>query len=175
MGAVAWRHGRLLKAGELDNTVPGKVTGWMEFTGLPRVVFDLTGNFHELECEVSDAKGAKILLTGEGAEDPDYPIEGFTLEQTGKIGTISLSQQRPRITWFSDINGRVVLELTSIEVIRPSNDQGTLTWDDLAKRIAEMAPEQRQTSVRFLSDDAELFECGGIQAEAGGLYSLTEE
>ena len=156
MGAVAWRHGRLLKAGELDNTVPGKVTGWMEFTGLPRVVFDLTGNFHELEREVSDAKGAKILLTGEGAEDPDYPIEGFSLEQTGKIGTISLSQ-RPRIIWFSDINGRVVLETTSIKVISPSNDQ--LTWDDLAKRIADMTPEQRQASV----------------PKVDGLYNLTEE
>lgn len=156
MGAVAWRHGRLLKAGELDNTVPGKVTGWMEFTGLPRVVFDLAGDFHELEREVSDAKGAKILLTGEGAEDPDYPIEGFSLEQTGKIGTISLSEQRPRIIWFSDINGRVVLEPTSIEVIRPSNDQ-ILTWDDLAKRIAEMTPEQRRASI------------------PDGLYCLTEE
>lgn len=159
MGAVAWRHGRLLKAGELDNTVPGKVTGWMEFTGPPgRVVFDLTGDFHEIGCEVSDAKGAKIILTGEGAEDPDYVATGgFSLEQTGKIGTISLSQQRPRITWFSDINGRVVLEPTSIEVVRPSNDQGVLTWDDLAKRIAEMTPEQRQTSV------------------PDGLYCLTEE
>ena len=158
-GAATWRHGRLLKAGELDNTVPGKVTGWMEFTGLPgRVVFDLTGNFHEIGCEVSDAKGAKIILTGEGAKDPDYPIGGFSLEQTGKIGTISLSQQRPRITWFSDINGRVVLEPTSIEVVRPSNDR-VLTWDDLAKRIADMTPEQRQASV----------------PKVDGLYCLTEE
>ena len=31
---MAWRPNRYLLEGELDNTQPGKVTGWMRFAGL---------------------------------------------------------------------------------------------------------------------------------------------
>ena len=52
---MAWRPTQYLIEGELDNTQPGKVTGWMRFAGLKQLVtFDLSGNFHR------DIRGAKI-------------------------------------------------------------------------------------------------------------------
>jgi hypothetical protein len=43
---MAWRPSRFLIDGELDNTVPGRVTGWMRVADLKRqVTFDLTGDF----------------------------------------------------------------------------------------------------------------------------------
>ena len=44
---MAWRPTEYLVKGELDNTVPGKVTGWMKFAGKgKKVIFDLKGDFH---------------------------------------------------------------------------------------------------------------------------------
>jgi len=39
---MAWRPTQYLCEGELDNTNPNKVTGWMKFAGMKeKVVFDL--------------------------------------------------------------------------------------------------------------------------------------
>ena len=58
---MAWRPTEYLIEGELDNTTPGKVTGWMRFAGMAsNVTFDLRGNFHR------DIRGAKIRFTGDG-------------------------------------------------------------------------------------------------------------
>lgn len=39
---MAWRPNQYLVEGELDNTQPNKVTGWMQFAGLKeKVTFDL--------------------------------------------------------------------------------------------------------------------------------------
>jgi len=51
---MAWRPHEFLIEGELDNSNPGKVTGWMKFVGLDGTVhFDLQGNFRR------DIRGAK--------------------------------------------------------------------------------------------------------------------
>jgi len=43
---MAWRVSAYLIEGELDNTQPGKVTGWMRFAGMKeQVTFDLKGDF----------------------------------------------------------------------------------------------------------------------------------
>ena len=58
---MAWRPNEQFVEGVLDNTVPGKVTGWMMFAGMKeKVEFDLDGNFHR------DIRGAKVRLLGEG-------------------------------------------------------------------------------------------------------------
>jgi len=58
---MAWRPYANLIDGQLDNRVPGKVTGRVRFfrNGKQhlRVVFDLTGDFHE------DIRGRKIRLS----------------------------------------------------------------------------------------------------------------
>ena len=88
---MAWRPTRYLLEGELDNTQPGKVTGWMRFAGLKRkVTFALEGDFHR------DIRGAKIRLRGDGApDDPEAQsyVESFALTQSGKVGDITAGRE----------------------------------------------------------------------------------
>jgi len=64
---MAWRPTTCLQEGELDNSCPNKVTGWMKFAGLKeKVTFELEGNFHR------DIRGAKIYFTGDAYEG-DFP------------------------------------------------------------------------------------------------------
>jgi hypothetical protein len=131
---MAWRPNENLIEGELDNTTPGKVVGWMKFFGLNKIVkFNLKGNFHR------DIRGAKIKIKGEGInreirEDGRSYMEGFSTSQTGDVGDITAGiptgkdedgqltydyGKSPYIEWYGKKNGRCVLELDSnqIEVI----------------------------------------------------------
>ena len=113
---MAFRPTEYLICGELDNTVQGKVTGWMRFVGIKgKVTFDLEGNFHR------DIRGANIRLIG-GATDsePDAEgyMQGFAPHQTGKVGDITAGlppadyvSGSVYVEWYSQLNGRVVLEL----------------------------------------------------------------
>jgi len=84
---MAWRPTKYLIEGELDNTVSGKVTGWMKFAGIDqRVRFNLVGDFHR------DIRGAKVCLAGSGREDDPKAalhMAGLAVEQTGKAGDIT--------------------------------------------------------------------------------------
>ena len=115
---MAWRPTRFLIDGELDNTTPGKVAGWMIFAGLPeKVTFELKGDFHR------DIRGAKIILKGDNNQiDKKRATEymaGFALSQTGTTGdmTAGLPPQdyvkHCYLEWYGDVNGRVVIELES--------------------------------------------------------------
>jgi hypothetical protein len=54
---MAWRPNEYVIEGELDNTQPGRVTGWILFAGLKdKVTFDLQGDFHR------DIRGARSIL-----------------------------------------------------------------------------------------------------------------
>ena len=120
---MAWRVSEYLIEGELDNTQPGKVTGWMQFAGIKeRVTFALQGDFHR------DIRGAKIHFTGDDASETDPPadaesyMDGLALQQTGKVGDITagLPPQdygtSPYIEWYSDDNGRVLIELERVQI-----------------------------------------------------------
>lgn len=117
---MAWRPSTYLIEGELDNTTPGTVTGWMQFAGLPqRVTFALRGDFHR------DIRGAKLHLHGDGqADDPaaaEY-LAGFAGHQTGEVGDMTAGLpprdyvSYPYLEWYGDLNGRVVLELERRQV-----------------------------------------------------------
>ena len=120
---MAWRPTEHLIEGELDNTTPGKVTGWLQFSGMKQtVVVDLKGNFHR------DIRGAKIRLRGNGCEDnprAKAAMRGFAVEQTGETGDITAGlppqdyASYPYIELYSDQNGRIVIELepNQVEVI----------------------------------------------------------
>lgn len=120
---MAFRPTHYLIEGELDNTHAGKVTGWIRFAGITEpVVLKLRGNFHR------DIQGAKIRFRGEGRPDGDHDpayMEGFSTCQNGKVGDITAGlppaeyTDYPYIEWYSEENGRVVLELDEdqIEVI----------------------------------------------------------
>jgi len=117
---MAWRPTEYLLEGELDNTQPGRVTGWMRFGGMnEKVIFDLQGNFHR------DIRGAKIHLTGDGQmDDPEAHsyMASFSPRQTGKAGDITAGlppadyTNYPYIEWYGPENGRVVIELEPDQV-----------------------------------------------------------
>jgi hypothetical protein len=117
---MAWRPNKYLLEGSLDNTTPGKVTGWMRFAGMKqKVTFDLEGDFHR------DIRGATIRLSGKyrGSEvKAAKEMEGFALHHTGKAGDITAGLppndyvDQPYIEVYSDSNGRVVLELEPDQV-----------------------------------------------------------
>ena len=119
---MAWRPTEYLLEGELDNTCPNKVTGWMKFAGLKeKVTFDLEGNFHR------DIRRAKIRFTGDAyegdfPEDAEKYMEGFAVQQTGKAGDITAGLpphdygSSPYIEVYSDQNGRVVIELEPVQL-----------------------------------------------------------
>ena len=117
---MAWRPTKYVLEGELDNTVLGKVTGWIRFAGIKeKVTFDLQGDFHR------DIRGAKISFTnryvGSEAEAASY-MEGFASHQTGKAGDITAGlppqdyTEYPYIEWYGDSNGRVVVELEANQI-----------------------------------------------------------
>lgn len=142
---MAWRPTQHLLDGELDNTVPGKVTGWMRFAGLKdTVTFDLDGAFHR------DIRGATIRLRGAGDEiDPDAAenMESFATHQVGKVGDITAGREPrdytayPYIEWYSEQNGRVVLELepdqvTVIGTPIPAIESDPISREEQARNMA---------------------------------------
>ena len=144
---MAWRPTQHLLEGELDNTTPGKVTGWMRFAGLKRkATFALEGNFHR------DIRGAKICFRGDGnVDDPEAKgdMQGFALRQTGKVGDITAGRPPydygvtyPYVEWYSQRNGRVVLELEpeQVEVIGtpiPACESDPISRTEQARNMAE--------------------------------------
>jgi len=123
---MAWRPNEQFIEGELDNTVPGKVTGWMRFAGMnDKVVFDLEGDFHR------DIRGAKVRLRGDGesanTEESAKYLEGFSKLQKGNVGDMTAGlppydyTKDPYFEWYGDDNGRIVIELEpdQIEILTP--------------------------------------------------------
>ena len=120
---MAFRPTRYLIEGELDNTKLGVVTGWVRLAGLKgRVIVHLRGNFHR------DIQGAKIRFKGDGKEDDPEAVAyvgDFSPEQNGKVGDITAGLppvdyvDYPYIEWYSEENGRVVIEpdKSHVEVI----------------------------------------------------------
>jgi hypothetical protein len=142
---MAWRPTEHLIEGELDNTEPGKVTGWMQFAGMDeKVVFDLQGNFHR------DIRGAKIHLTGDGRmenlEAGQY-MASFSPRQTGEVGDITAGlppqdySSTPYVEWFGQENGRVVIELSpdQVKVIGrpiPACESDPISREEQARKMA---------------------------------------
>lgn len=117
---MTWRPSTYLLAGELDNTTPGKVTGWMRFAGLPeQVTIDLEGDFEP------DIRGRRIGLKGGYPGKEGAAIEfmkGFAARQVGRTGHITAGwpphswTEYPYIEWYSLHNDRVVLYLEPYQV-----------------------------------------------------------
>ena len=143
---MAWRPTRYLIAGELDNTIPGKVSGWMQFAGMDRkVTFDLEGDFHR------DIRGAKIHFVGQGQKDDPAAakyMDGLAVYQTGKVGDITAGlppqdySNHPYLEVYSDQNGRIVLELEpgQVQVIGtpiPASESEPVSREEQNRNMAE--------------------------------------
>ena len=144
---MTWPIMRYLREGELDNTSPGKVTGWMEFAGMKKVTFDLKGDFHR------DIRGTRICFTVDGkpAGSPiaQRHMQGFAEHQTGRVGEIttrrppsSYAVGYPYIEIYSDQHGRMVIDLepeqlTVLGTLRPFLDAEPVRREQ--QNMSEMA------------------------------------
>ena len=103
---MAWRPNEQFIEGELDNTILGKVTGWMKFTGMDgKVVFDLEGDFHR------DIRGAKVRLRGDGESantgESAKRMEGFSTLQKGNVGDMTAGlppQDYAKYPYYAELN-----------------------------------------------------------------------
>ena len=159
---MAWRPNEQFIEGVLDNTVPGKVTGWMRFAGMDeRVVFDLEGNFHR------DIRGAKVRLRGDG-ESADRSkaekyMESFSKLQKGRVGDITggfspadYVEGSVYVEWYSEDNGRCVLELAQDQIELLTQPIPACESDPISRG------EQAENMADFLSGMAKEF---GISRE----------
>ena len=163
MFKMAWRPTHYLIEGELNNTVLGKITGWMKFAGIKeKIIFDLKGDFHR------DIRGTKVYFTGDADENEpgakEY-MDGFSTKQRGDAGDITAGlapydyvRGRCYIEWYSNENGRVVIELEQdqLQII------GTPIPADQCEPISRQ--EQAQNMAGFMGQVAKDF---GLNPEGG--------
>ncbi|MHC5163665.1 MAG: DUF2958 domain-containing protein [Planctomycetota bacterium] len=152
---MAWRPSDQLIEGELDNSVQGKVTGWLQFAGMKeKMMFNLEGNFHR------DIRGAKIRLRGEGdsldvQKVAEY-MQGFSAMQTGKVGDMTAGRppqdyaKYPYFEWYSEDNGRCVLELEPEQVELMTQPIPAIESDPINRK------DQAENMAEFLSGMAEV-------------------
>jgi len=152
---MAWRPTQYLQEGELDNTCPNKVMGWMKFVGIKdKVTFNLEGNFHR------DIRGANIHFTGDAYEDGtdidsgNY-FDGFAQHQTGNVGDITAGLpphdygNTPYLEIYSEQNGRIVLELEPAQIEVIGTPIPAIESDPISRK------EQRQNMAEFLGSLAQ--------------------
>lgn len=158
---MAWRPNQYLIEGQLDNTINGKIVGYMKFYGLEKdIQFNLDGNFHR------DIRGAKIRFSNDEykdvkLEDAKNYMGCFSILQTGKAGDITSGNPsgtdadgKPTyeyvkygyIEWYSDDNGRCVLELESSQIEILSKPIPTCESDPIDRQ------EQHENMMQFINN-----------------------
>lgn len=165
---MAWRLEHLLKAGELDNTQRGWTVGWLELENFSqRLRLKLAGNCHpdlagwrfRIHCnEPAPLANEEATL--------DY--SEISLDQSGHVGDITADQmikhhelpddelvqrlmagEKPPFTWrkclylewFSNANGRVVIQSTRWEVERLGERAFELTDDEWKEQALQKSEE----------------------------------
>src|ERR1017187_2853545 len=134
---MAWRPYSNLIDGELDNRVPGKVTGWMRFIRQGKqnlkVVFDLTGDFHE------DIRG-KLIRRSNAEPSDKYQggtgtyMDGFARVQRGTVG---------------DITAGISLGPWTVRVAERLMAQNELLWDEAGTSQAEREKRRQEFAGRY--------------------------
>ncbi|MFC1792882.1 DUF2958 domain-containing protein [Planctomycetota bacterium] len=152
---MAWRPNEQFIEGVLDNTVPGKVAGWMRFAGMDgKVIFDLEGNFHR------DIRGAKVRLRGDGesanTEEAAKYMEGFAKLQKGNVGDMTAGlppadyiKGSGYFEWYSEDNGRVVIELEQDQIELLTRPIPAIESDPISRE------EQKHNMTTFLGSLAQ--------------------
>lgn len=165
---MAWRPCDWVLAGELDNTIPGWTTGWVKILDHDEPVtlqMKLAGNCHP------DLAGWKFKIVRtdpipEWAEPKS--LEGMSTDQSGHVGDITADQmlrhfecsveefvQRSHegdqpatvlrkalyLEWFSNANGRVVIQSTRLAVERQGERAFELTDDEWAEQRKQNSEE----------------------------------
>ena len=167
---MAWRPADLVLEGQLDNTTPGWTTGWIRLEGRAEPLkLKLVGN-----C-CADLAGWKFrIVRTQPSPDRDEAMDydGITTNQSGTIGDVTADQmvrhfecstrkamqlsRRGRrastrlsralyLEWFSNNNGRVVIESTCLSVER------------LGERAFELTKEQALEQAKRNHEEMEFF------------------
>ncbi len=157
---MAWRIHESVIRGEIDNRDKGVVRGKLWLDGLHEpVVLELAGN----GC--ADLAGCLLRFRNPGPTEPMRRDAVFSSQQRGRIGDLTASRKvrvfdipteealeilrkggtPPEhmsnglyLEWFSDANGRVVIESTDFE-IEISEPAWRLTEADEAQRVKDTA------------------------------------
>lgn len=200
---MAWRIEDSVVEGEFDNTIKGRVTGWLRLLGRDELVrLELRGN-----CR-PDLAGWRFRIV---RRDPipawakPMDLERFASQQVGEAGDILADQilrhfdcpveellarirvgepppeelrEAVYLEWYSDQNGRVVIQDTRLGVERLGTRAFELTKEDLrleneqAKRRLEELRDQgyitEETPLGVLfyrEDEAEGSWGDGLQSE----------
>ena len=136
---MAWRPYANLIDGELNNSTPGKVTGWMRFfrRGMTplRVTFDLVGDFLE------DIHGKQIQLTNPQPSDENIALdrqgtymEKFAPVQSGVAGDITAGL--PLGTWSEELAQRLMA-------------QNEAVWNEIGLPVAEREERRKMWTERY--------------------------
>ena len=144
---MAWRPYSNLIDGELDNRVPGKVTGWMRFfcTGRQplKAVFDLTGDFHE------DIRGKVIRLRNTKPADEYFDGKRTHMEELARVqrGTTG------------DITAGLSLGHWTSAIAEKLMAQNELLWEDagLSQADRERRRQEYAANYRKHIDAGDLF------------------
>ncbi|MCY2990108.1 MAG: hypothetical protein NTY19_19875 [Planctomycetota bacterium] len=168
---MAWRMAHLVVEGELDNTVKGCVTGWLRLAGRDELLrLELGGNCRP---DLAGWRFRIVRLEPIPAWAKPVDLDGFATEQIGEAGDILADQMlrhydcpvdellarirageppptdlRPALylEWYSDQNGRVVIQDTRLGVERLGRRTFELTAKDL--RLEHEEGEQRLDELR---------------------------
>ncbi len=168
---MAWRITDLVVDGELDNTVKGRVRGWLRLAGRDEVVrLELRGNCRP---DLAGWRFRIVRLEQVPAWAEPVDLDGFATEQVGEAGDILADQilrhydcpveellariragepppedLRPALylEWYSDRNGRVVIQDTRLGVERLGRRTFELTEEDL--RLENEEGERRLEELR---------------------------
>ena len=164
---MAWRPERLVQAGELDNTKLGWTIGWLELEGIDqRLQLKLAGNCHPDLAGWKFRIDRVEPALPEGDRSPDY--SGISFDQSGHVGDITADQmikhheipddelarrlmagEEPPFTWrkclylewYSNKNGRVVIQSTRLAVERIGERAFELTDDQFKEQAQQNADE----------------------------------
>jgi hypothetical protein len=171
---VAWRIDEHVVRGEIDNRIKGQLTGtlWLHDRVNP-VILDLCGN------PWRDLAGLRIRFSNPNAK-PGLP-DGFADVQTGVVGDITASRKvrvpdcsmeefiagykTDRIftfhmanslylEWFSQRNGRVVIESASYQL----EIDGTPTWQMTEAEEMEQLTANQQAITGFMNHLVDAFD-----------------
>ena len=134
---MAWRPYSNLIDGELDNRVPGKVTGRMRFMRHGKqdltVAFDLAGDFHE------DIRGKLIRLSNPEPRDAYQGgtgtyMDGFARVQRGTVGDITAGISLG--PWTDAVADRLMAH-------------HELLWDEAGTSEAEREKRRQEFAARY--------------------------
>ncbi len=176
---MAWRPTNCVLEGELDNTTLGWTTGWIRLEGRDEPLkLKLAGNCHP------DLAGWKFrIVRTEPSPDRDEPMDysEIATDQSGTIGDVTADQMlqhyecsteeflrlcnegdRPPtmlrkalyLEWYSNRNGRVVIQSTRLAVERLGKRAFELTEDEWV----EQAKQNREEVTFFMHQVADALE-----------------